>query len=473
MVRTKTSKKYKTLQIGKYIVAKRTHVYYRTAMKESRGILAQLSQRLDGIHGCSFFTVDRETNIMLAETSITSSATSARRSNTSIASFYAVALAALMTAGSVAAQTSAPSVSSEQPAAVQAPAATTAPVSPAPATSTQQNPAQAIPVQAAPTTPAATPAPQAAEPSTNAPATGSEQTPPAATPAPNAAQTGPAQQPAAAPQSEPAAQEPEAAPAETEQPATMLEQIFQSSGERSDIPHDLSPVGMFMAADWVVKAVMIGLAFASIVTWTVGFAKIIELAGARVRVGAALRIVRRARSLEEAVQAVENKGGPAALMLKVASFETKVSDPVVEHTDGAGIKERVASALSRIESHGGRRMSRGTGVLATIGSTAPFVGLFGTVWGIMNSFISISESQTTNLAVVAPGIAEALLATAIGLVAAIPAVVIYNVFARSITGYRHLLADVAAGVERLVSRDLDFRRVPPSDNKPSVSLVGR
>jgi len=446
-------------------------------MKESRGILAQLSQRLDGIHGCSFFTVDRETNIMLAETSITSSATSARRSNTSIASFYAVALAALMTAGSVTAQTQAP-VSSEQPAAVQTPAATTAPVSPAPATSTQQNPAQAIPVQAAPSAPAATPAPQTAEPSTsspstNAPATGSEQTPPAATSAPNAAQTGPAQQPAAAPQSEPATQEPGAAPAEPEQPATMLEQIFQSPGERSDIPHDLSPVGMFMAADWVVKAVMIGLAFASIVTWTVGFAKIIELAGARVRVGAALRIVRRARSLEEAVQAVENKGGPAALMLKVASFETKVSDPVVEHTDGAGIKERVASALSRIESHGGRRMSRGTGVLATIGSTAPFVGLFGTVWGIMNSFISISESQTTNLAVVAPGIAEALLATAIGLVAAIPAVVIYNVFARSITGYRHLLADVAAGVERLVSRDLDFRRIPSGDSKPSVSLVGR
>ena len=105
-------------------------------------------------------------------------------------------------------------------------------------------------------------------------------------------------------------------------------------------------------------------------------------------------------------------------------------------------------------------MSRGTGVLATIGSTAPFVGLFGTVWGIMNAFIGISEAQTTNLAVVAPGIAEALLATALGLVAAIPAVVIYNVFARSISGYRQMLADVSAGVERLVSRDLDFRTLP-------------
>ncbi|RVC25387.1 tonB-system energizer ExbB, partial [Mesorhizobium sp. M7A.F.Ca.AU.002.02.1.1] len=84
------------------------------------------------------------------------------------------------------------------------------------------------------------------------------------------------------------------------------------------------------------------------------------------------------------------------------------------------------------------------------------------VWGIMNAFIGISQAQTTNLAVVAPGIAEALLATAMGLVAAIPAVVIYNVFARSIAGYRQILADASAGVERLVSRDLDFRTVAPA-----------
>ncbi|KJF75392.1 tonB-system energizer ExbB [Agrobacterium arsenijevicii] len=246
-----------------------------------------------------------------------------------------------------------------------------------------------------------------------------------------------------------------------------------SAGHRADIPHNLSPWGMFMAADWVVKGVMIGLAFASLITWTVWVAKTFELAGARVRAGATLKVIRKAKTLTEATEAVEKKGGPAALMLRMATHEMQLSDAVVEHTDGGGIKERVSSALSRIETHAGRRMSRGTGALATIGSTAPFVGLFGTVWGIMNSFISISESQTTNLAVVAPGIAEALLATAIGLVAAIPAVVIYNVFARSITGYRHLLADAAAGVERLVSRDLDFRRIPPGSSKPAVSLVGR
>jgi biopolymer transport protein ExbB len=124
-------------------------------------------------------------------------------------------------------------------------------------------------------------------------------------------------------------------------------------------------------------------------------------------------------------------------------------------SDKEGIKERVASRLERIEAATGRRMTRGTGMLASIGATAPFVGLFGTVWGIMNSFIGISKSHATNLAIVAPGIAEALLATALGLAAAIPAVVIYNVFSRSIAGYRALFADAAAEVLRLVSRDLD------------------
>src|SRR5437764_1387628 len=103
---------------------------------------------------------------------------------------------------------------------------------------------------------------------------------------------------------------------------------------------------------------------------------------------------------------------------------------------GDGLKERIAWQSERVEMAAGRKISRGTGVLATIGATAPFVGLFGTVWGIMDSFIGISKSHTTNLAVVAPGIAEALLATALGLAAAIPAVVIYNMFARWIAGYR-------------------------------------
>src|ERR1700751_6004785 len=123
--------------------------------------------------------------------------------------------------------------------------------------------------------------------------------------------------------------------------------------------------------------------------------------------------------------------------------------------DKAGVKERVASRLERIEARARRLMTRGTGVLATIGATGPFVGLFRTGWGIMNSFKNISKQHTTNLAVVAPGIAEALLATALGLFAAIPAVVVYNMFSRSIASHRALCGDCTAAILRLVSRDLD------------------
>ena len=143
---------------------------------------------------------------------------------------------------------------------------------------------------------------------------------------------------------------------------------------------------------------------------------------------------------------------PAASFCAAAIAEFRLTDGI---TDKDGLKERVGSRLERLEAAFSRRINRGTGVLATIGATAPFVGLFGTVWGIMNSFIGISKSHTTNLAVVAPGIAEALLATALGLAAAIPAVVIYNFFARQITGYRAALSDTSAEVLRLVSRDLD------------------
>ena len=323
-------------------------------------------------------------------------------------------------------------------------------------------------------------APSATTPSATAPSAPSPVDAPAAQPGSPAAPDAGAQQaqtpsaPVPAAPSEPTGVAPTQAPAAdatvpAEEPADMFTQFLEPE-QRSDLPHNLSPWGMFMAADWVVKGVMIGLAFASLVTWTVGLAKSLEIAGAKTRANRTIKVIRTSRTLSDAVEAVERRGGPAALMLRAAAEEVELSEAAIDHTHGEGVKERVGSALSRIEAYAGRRMSRGTGVLATIGSTAPFVGLFGTVWGIMNSFIGISESQTTNLAVVAPGIAEALLATAIGLVAAIPAVVIYNVFARSITGYRQLLADAAAGVERLVSRDLDFRKIPPG-RKASVSLV--
>jgi biopolymer transport protein ExbB len=135
-----------------------------------------------------------------------------------------------------------------------------------------------------------------------------------------------------------------------------------------------------------------------------------------------------------------------------ASTELALSSDALN--DGEGVKERIVSRFERYEAALARRLTRGVNILATIGATAPFVGLFGTVWGIMNSFIGIAEKQTTNLAVVAPGIAEALLATALGLVAAIPAVIMYNHFSRQISAHRALVSDTAAAILRLVSRDL-------------------
>src|SRR5262245_60052191 len=188
------------------------------------------------------------------------------------------------------------------------------------------------------------------------------------------------------------------------------------------LPGDLSPWGMYINADPVVKAVLIGLVFASVVTWTVWLAKTIEIVLAKRRVGAAVKILASVRSTSEGVERLGETTGEVRKFLDAAVTELKLS---AGSTEREGIKERIASRLERIEASYGRRILRGTSVLATIGATAPFVGLFGTVWGIMNSFIGISKSQTTNLAVVAPGIAEALLATAFGLAAAIPAVVIY------------------------------------------------
>src|SRR5215471_2143518 len=221
------------------------------------------------------------------------------------------------------------------------------------------------------------------------------------------------------------------------------------------LPRDLSPWGMFMSADVVVKAVIVGLAFASVVTWTIWLAKTFEIAAAKRRTRAALRALRPARSLSD----IKSAPSPAAEFLAAAGQELYLSSDAIEKD---GLKERVASRLERIEAAFGRRISRGTGLLATIGATAPFVGLAGTVWGIMNSFIGISKAHTTNLAVVAPGIAEALLATAFGLAAAIPAVVIYNVFARSIAHYRALIGDASALVMNLASRDLDRTKSPLS-----------
>ena len=231
--------------------------------------------------------------------------------------------------------------------------------------------------------------------------------------------------------------------------------------------HDLSPWGMYQNADIIVKAVMIGLAIASIITWTIWIAKGFELMGAKRRLRTEIVHLKKAATLKEASATAAKEGTLANLLVHDALEEMRLS---ANSREKEGIKERVSFRLERLVAACGRNMSSGTGVLATIGSTAPFVGLFGTVWGIMNSFIGIAKTQTTNLAVVAPGIAEALLATALGLVAAIPAVVIYNVFARSITGYKAQVADASAEVLLLVSRDLDHQ--PERSSQPHMVKVG-
>jgi len=233
--------------------------------------------------------------------------------------------------------------------------------------------------------------------------------------------------------------------------------------------HDLSPWGMYQNADIIVKIVMIGLAIASIITWTIWIAKGFELMGAKRRLRTEIVHLKKATTLKEASATATKPGTLANVLVHDALEEMRLS---VNSREKEGIKERVAFRLERLVAACGRNMSSGTGVLATIGSTAPFVGLFGTVWGIMNSFIGIAKTQTTNLAVVAPGIAEALLATALGLVAAIPAVVIYNVFARSIAGYKAQVSDASAEVLLLVSRDLDHLPTTERSAQPHVVKVG-
>jgi biopolymer transport protein ExbB len=225
------------------------------------------------------------------------------------------------------------------------------------------------------------------------------------------------------------------------------------------LPHDLTPWGMFMSADIIVKAVMIGLVFASVLTWTIWLAKTAELIAARRRLARAHDVLETTRTLAEAAQPASQASPQVARLISAVESELRRSP---DRRDVAGLKERIAARFERIEAGVGRRMLRGTSILATIGATAPFVGLFGTVWGIMNSFIGISKLHTTNLAVVAPGIAEALLATAFGLAAAIPAVVIYNMFSRSIAQYRALYADTSVEIMTLVSRDLVQRYPAPA-----------
>jgi biopolymer transport protein ExbB len=278
-------------------------------------------------------------------------------------------------------------------------------------------------------------------------------TPPLAQPsAPSPAATAPA---ANAPEALPARQVPsEAVPPS---PELLAAHPLQESAPVNRAPRDLSPWSMFLNADIIVKIVTVSLAFASLVTWTIFFAKSLQLSHARLRLRKALARIVDAHTLSEAQTALSGGKSALTVMVRAAQHEVRLSG---DGASEAGIKERSASRFSEIARAEARAMRNGMAMLATIGATAPFVGLFGTVWGIMNSFIGISKAQTTNLAVVAPGIAEALLATAIGLVAAIPAVIIYNHFSRATKAYLEYVGR-GSGAVALLSRDLDRSRSRP------------
>ena len=224
---------------------------------------------------------------------------------------------------------------------------------------------------------------------------------------------------------------------------------------------DITPISMFMEAGIVVKIVMIGLLVASIFSWVILIIKIIEFAGLNSKTDRFLESFRGARSIADMrkiATADEFDGNPLADMAAAATEEVELSrqaglSVTGEHRDSA--LTRASTAVAAVQSGLAGRLSGGQQFLASVGSSGPFVGLFGTVYGVMNSFIGIAQSNTTNLAVVAPGIAEALLATGIGLFAAIPAVIFYNYFNTRIAAYGTRSDGFAAELLNAISRQLD------------------
>ncbi|MFA4938602.1 MotA/TolQ/ExbB proton channel family protein [Brevundimonas sp.] len=248
---------------------------------------------------------------------------------------------------------------------------------------------------------------------------------------------------------------PAAAPATPEaDPATVNDAVGGGHG-------DITPISMFMEATVVVKVVMAGLLLASILSWTLLLIKLFEFGALNRKTDNFLENFRGARTIAD-MRAVSTQeefdGNPLADMAAAATEEVELSrqaglSVTGDHLDSA--LGRAAAAVTAVQSGLALRLSGGQQFLASVGSIGPFVGLFGTVYGIMNSFIGIAQSNTTNLAVVAPGIAEALLATGIGLFAAIPAVVFYNYFNTRIAAYGTRADGFAAELLNGISRQLD------------------
>ena len=224
---------------------------------------------------------------------------------------------------------------------------------------------------------------------------------------------------------------------------------------------NMTPVGMFLNATPVVKVVMIGLLAASVLTWTILVIKLVNLAGLNRQTSKFLEAFRDARSITDmnrVATSEEFEGNPFADMAAAASNEVELSRQaglsITGEHRGSTIS-RASAAVGGVQATLAKRLSGGMQFLASVGSSGPFIGLFGTVYGIMNSFIGIAKTNTTNLAVVAPGIAEALLATGIGLFTAIPAVIFYNYFQTQIAGYGTRTEGFIVELMNAISRQLD------------------
>lgn len=213
-----------------------------------------------------------------------------------------------------------------------------------------------------------------------------------------------------------------------------------------------TPQSLYNHADGVVKTVILILLFASLLSWTTWLGKTLDLWSRSRRMKKNLQLLNSQNSLR---QNVEFSSTSCQALHNIATAELRQVKPAISLHSVSTLQERVHARMQRVEASEARHATRGASILATTSAVTPFIGLFGTVWGIMHSFMSIAQSHTTNLSVVAPGIAEALFATALGLVVAIPAVILYNILGRQITGYRMLLADAVTYTLCLLSHDLD------------------
>jgi biopolymer transport protein TolQ len=216
----------------------------------------------------------------------------------------------------------------------------------------------------------------------------------------------------------------------------------------------LSPVALFLQADWVVKGVMLGLLLASIWTWAIIIGFAFRIGKTRKAIDRFEEEYREADDIDEYHRRVAGRDVPVAKVFSAGVTEWRRST-TGRNVDREGTRERLATAMGATVAQETDKLADRLNWLATIGSVAPFVGLFGTVWGIMRSFTSIAAEQNSSLAVVAPGIAEALFATAIGLFAAIPAVIAYNRFSHGVNKLEARLNRFADGFHATLSRRLE------------------